>query len=475
MFRALGALPGRDFDRYGAAALADCAPDEAADLAEALVDANLLLEPTPDRYQFHDLIRDFARDLARRTGTDLDAATDRLFEYYLQALYNPLVQQGFVPLAELGDRPPVSALPKFASQREAVQWADGEVLNVAAAVEQATARGRPEYTWRLTLVVMHLLKLRGYRQQEQQVVDLGLHAARLTGDREAEALMLHALSIYRRGLGQTQAAADALREALAILPAEADPRRRQRLYTSLGITLQTADPFGEALPALDQAADIARRVQDDDLLARALTFRGMALGNAGEYAAAEPAYVEALTILRRGPTSGLQSDALSGLTTCYARLGRLDEAMATAIEARDVAIELESPLTLPFALVKIALVHQLRGEAETAVGLCREAAAMAEQVGNLQVRWTTQEALGSSLLAAGHTDESLACFERLHRDAVADRNNGNIVTALTGLADHATVTGNRSKAREYLEAALAITDEFSPARSTTLRAKLDDL
>ncbi|WP_410790288.1 BTAD domain-containing putative transcriptional regulator [Kribbella sp. C-35] len=475
MFRLLSALPGRDFDRYGAAALVDCAPEEAADLAESLVDANLLLEPTPDRYQFHDLIRDYAAELARTTDVDPDVATDRLLEYYVQTANHPLAQQGNAPFLELGDRPLVVELPALDTIRQAVTWADAEAVNLAAAVEQALARGRLEYTWLVALGSMRLLQLRGYRQQEKQVIELGLEAARRAGNRQAEAHMLHALSSYLRGRGNTQGATDALREALELLPDDADPRVRGRLYTSLGLAMQTVDPFGEALPALRKAADIAREVQDDLLLGRALTFSGLALSNACEYVDAEQSYTAALAILRPRGASGLRADALSGLTTCYVNLGRLDEAMASATEARDVAVELESSFSIPFALARLALVNRLQGNVDTALAQSREAVAVAEHGGNEQVRWSARQSLGTTLLAAGETDEALECFEYVHRGAVADQNNAYIVGALEGLSDHAAAVGDPAKAAAYLEEALTISDEVSPARSVGLRTKLTNL
>jgi tetratricopeptide (TPR) repeat protein len=475
MFRLLSALPGRDFDQYGAAALADCTPDEAADLAESLVDANLLLQPAPDRYQFHDLIRDYAAELALSTAAELDAATDRLLEYYLQVMHNPLVQQGNEPLVELGARPPVAGMPALGTTRQAVRWADAEIVNVAAAVERALAQDRLEYTWQLALGATRLLELRGHRQQQKRVIELGLEAARRGGDREAEALMLHAQSIYLRGAGGAQAATGPLRQALEVLPADADPRVLGRLYTSVGLTSVTVNPLGEALPALRKAADLARRIQDDGLLARALTFSGLALNNACEFVAAKQAYAEALAILRPRGASGLRADALSGLVGSYLNLDRLDEAMAAAVEARDVAVELESSFSIPFALARLALVHHRQGNVDAAVTLCREALAVAERVGNVQTRWSARQSLGKVLLAAGRTAEALECFELVHRGAVADQNNSYVIGALDGLSDHAAAVGDRAKAVEYLEQAIAVSDGFSPASSAKLREKLAEL
>jgi DNA-binding SARP family transcriptional activator/tetratricopeptide (TPR) repeat protein len=82
MFRLLGLHPAATFDAYSAAALAETTPGEAESLLESLVDAHLLTQPAGGRYSFHDLLREYARQLAVGEG---DAPTVRLREYYLAA------------------------------------------------------------------------------------------------------------------------------------------------------------------------------------------------------------------------------------------------------------------------------------------------------------------------------------------------------------------------------------------------------
>ncbi|GAB2655101.1 AfsR/SARP family transcriptional regulator [Kribbella swartbergensis] len=475
-FRLLGLLPGRDLDEYGAAALLDRSPDEAADLAESLVDANLLLQPTPGRYQFHDLIRHYAADLARSTDSaaDLDAALDRLLEYYLQASSHPLLQQASPDFLELAERPPVP-LPSIATIRESVAWADAEATNLAAAVEQAAETDRLDHAWMLGLCCCVLLQQRGKIQQHTRVLELALEATRRLGDRNAEARILHATARLVRGQQGARAAVDVLHRALERLPEDGDPRVRSQLYSTLGICLQTLDPYGEALPTLQKAIDIARDLNDDRLLARALVFTGIARGNARDYDAAIQAYQESLNLLRRFGPSGLMADALSGLTSCYLGIDRLDDAVETATEAHRTAVELDSIFSLPYALAQLGRVHRLRGNLEKAVDLQREALIAADMTGQLPTQWTIRLALGETLLATGDTDGARQSFEVVANGASGDKDHMYLVSALEGLADHALATGDPQKAIDYLEQALAITDEFAPPRSAILRGRLAEI
>src|SRR5439155_6485649 len=84
IFRLLGVHPGADFDAHVAAALADVPVDVAEELLEDLVDAHLLEAPAAGRYRFHDLLRDFARQLVSTEPDDVrEGATLGMLDYYL--------------------------------------------------------------------------------------------------------------------------------------------------------------------------------------------------------------------------------------------------------------------------------------------------------------------------------------------------------------------------------------------------------
>jgi len=84
LFRRLGLCPGPSIDAYAAAALDGATLDAARRGLEGLYDQHLLTEPSPGRYQLHDLLREHARALAAADNpAESDAATGRLLDYYL--------------------------------------------------------------------------------------------------------------------------------------------------------------------------------------------------------------------------------------------------------------------------------------------------------------------------------------------------------------------------------------------------------
>ena len=87
-FRLLGTWQGSSIGLPAAATLVGQDEGGVADALEVLVDAQLLQSPAPDRYRFHDLLKAYAADRARReeTAADRDEAIRRLLAWYLHTV-----------------------------------------------------------------------------------------------------------------------------------------------------------------------------------------------------------------------------------------------------------------------------------------------------------------------------------------------------------------------------------------------------
>src|SRR5215831_15945512 len=85
MFRLLGLAPGTDITAHAAASLAGVPLQRARGLLAELTQAHLLTEHVADRYNFHDLLRAYAAELAQLHDPQPDrhTALTRLFDYYL--------------------------------------------------------------------------------------------------------------------------------------------------------------------------------------------------------------------------------------------------------------------------------------------------------------------------------------------------------------------------------------------------------
>jgi hypothetical protein len=136
-FRML-AFTAADFPAWNVAALLDTDPDDAEQLVESLVDAQLVeiagVDPTGSiRYRLHDLIRDFARECstAYDTGEIRRGAAKRLGGEYLHALRAAVARlhPGSHDGAHDGSVPPAGTEPI-----DPRRWFTAEQTNLIAAV-----------------------------------------------------------------------------------------------------------------------------------------------------------------------------------------------------------------------------------------------------------------------------------------------------------------------------------------------------
>jgi tetratricopeptide (TPR) repeat protein len=89
LFRHLSLHPGPDITLPAAASLGGVPPVQARALLAELTSANLIAERPPGRYTSHDLLRDYAAQLARGTDSEAErrAATGRLLDHCLHTAH----------------------------------------------------------------------------------------------------------------------------------------------------------------------------------------------------------------------------------------------------------------------------------------------------------------------------------------------------------------------------------------------------
>jgi len=221
-FGLLGLPDGPDLGLAAAAALLDRPEAAARTLLERLVDAQLLESPRPDRYQFHDLMRLYARQLA---GDDRDAVT-RLMGHYTATAWQTQA------LLRPGDRRAATTNEpgqSFADPQAALAWLEAERANLLAAVDQAGAGAG-----RLTRALFGFFVVRGHWQDGVRANLTALAVARRDADRPAQAHALIDLGALYRRLGRYLPAVECLTESLALLRELGDRDSEAASLTNLG-------------------------------------------------------------------------------------------------------------------------------------------------------------------------------------------------------------------------------------------------
>nr|WP_089099942.1 BTAD domain-containing putative transcriptional regulator [Streptomyces hyaluromycini] len=280
VLRHLGAL---DLPTYGAPLIARLTgtDERRAEAAlDRLVDVALLEETAYGRYTPHDLVRDFARELAEETdgpdgpdGTEAALTALRWFAAVAEGALVAILEPGF----DQGDRrrptsaqppehqPYAAALPPFECAEHAFAWGDMELENIVALVERYAGTTDARISAYLSTLVrlLYPYALRSGRVAEMEVLGTAaLAAARRLGDEPAEAYALGDLAGLRFLTGRQREALALTDGALALWRRLGAASWIRRALNNRGLLLEGLGRYDESGEALRQSLDYSRQLND---------------------------------------------------------------------------------------------------------------------------------------------------------------------------------------------------------------------
>jgi tetratricopeptide (TPR) repeat protein len=275
---ALCRLGAVDLPGYGAPLIARLLGTDtvrAEDALERLVDVALLEETSYGRYTPHDLVRDFARELADSAGQAADIARaavrwyTALAERALTAIVEPGADQDD-RRRPTGTQPPehtahVLSVPPFASAEAAFAWGDTELENIVALVERyadAPDARTAAHVPTLVRLFTPYLQRRGRVSELEVLGQHGLRLARRHGDEVAEAYALVDLAGLRFLNGRSSESLDLNDQALAIWQRLDMVSRVLRGLGNRGLLLESLGRYEESGEALHQSLELSRRLGD---------------------------------------------------------------------------------------------------------------------------------------------------------------------------------------------------------------------
>ncbi|MCD9878884.1 tetratricopeptide repeat protein [Streptomyces sp. NR30] len=411
VLRGIGAL---DLPAYGAPLLAHLVgtDEHRAEAAlDRLVDVALLEETAYGRYAPHDLVRDFARELAGG-ASDLDAALPwyaAVAERSLTAIVEPGLDRDDRRRPTAAQPPDhaahVAALPTFESAGQAFAWGDTELVNIVTLVQRYADDSHPRsdsdaqalQAARLSTLIRLFFPyvLRSGRVAEMEVLGrAALRLARRLGDEAAEAYALGDLA---------------------------------------GLHFLTGRQ-SEALALSDLALTIWRRLDHTSWIRRCLNNRGLLLEGLGRYE-------ESGRALRQSLEYSRQLNDPHGEAVTHSHLGNLyehtDPRAAIEQHRRSLAIgdEIGAVIVQHSAHCNIGYAHLTLGEPAAAVPHFEESLRILGGHGDWHGESQTRLGLVRALRLLGRTERAGAeCAELLRRaDARADRYTGGLARHQHGL------------------------------------------
>jgi tetratricopeptide (TPR) repeat protein/transcriptional regulator with XRE-family HTH domain len=293
LFRYLALHPGPDADRHAVAALLHTDSVTADGVIEDLLDYHLIDEVGPDRYKFHALIREYARELAACDEADeREAAERRLLGYYLHtaraadgflARWLPagIPDDGRMPPPQLA---PFSGAPPMRDRQDALRWLDDNRDRLDAAARYAAGHGYREYATLVPTFLEEYLLRRGHWDQCRDLHQLALEAA--DDEPLARARALLGLGSMRYLRNDPAGAAGQLREAASIFGDLGDIHGHARALRKLGATDMALGNYAEALRAFSELLPLFEQADDLRAAAETLSYRGVAQFETGDIAGA---------------------------------------------------------------------------------------------------------------------------------------------------------------------------------------------
>lgn len=475
-FRLAGLHPGPDLDLYATAALADVPIDHARRMLQQLTRAHLLQATGAGRFGLHDLLRDYARELADRHDSQDDrrAALTRLFDHYLHTAAKAM--DTLYP-AEADRRPGVPAphtvTPPVADAAAARAWLGAERGSLIAVAVNTATDDWPGYATRLAAILFRYLDAGAYFADAFTVHSCARRAARQAGDRAAEAAALTNLGVAGMQLGQYHEAADQLSQAGILFRQVGDRVGEARALGNLGTVSFHTYLDRQAVSQFQQALALYGEIGDRVGEGRQLHNLGAVHERLGRWSQAAEYYQRALALcFQIGDMAGV-GYALNGLGVIDLQQARyadaashLGQALAEFQQSGDRAAEAD-------ALINLGLVRLKLADHQQAADQIRRALALTRETDDRRGEAKALNRLGEVLLAADQSGEARAQHVSALDLAGQIDDKYEHARALHGLGHAYYAAADPERARDHWQQALDLYVSLEASEADQVRTQLD--
>jgi DNA-binding SARP family transcriptional activator/tetratricopeptide (TPR) repeat protein len=459
----LGLHPGPDIEPYAAAALIGATPAEAGRLLDQLLEANLLLEPVPGRYRFHDLTRAHAAHTATRDETQEGgrAALERLLDHYRHTAARAM--DAAYPY-ERGARPPVPAAttpgPGLPDPAAALGWLDTELANLLAAARHAAEHDRPEHIMDLSTILHRHLRTRGRCQDAVVLHQQALTTARATGHPPAEIDALVGLGHMRRMQGRYEQATDHLRRALQLARATGNRTGELDALAGLGRIHLLQGRYQQATDHYQQALQLAYLTGNRHGEQDARNGLGHLHRKQRREEQAADNYERALQLAHATGNHTGELDALIGLGHVRRLQGRYRQAFEHLQQALQVARAIGYHTIEQAALTCLGIIQREQGRYAQASDHYQRLLDLAHQSGSRNWQFEAHQGLGRLQQATGHPDDALTHHHQALTLATELGQPTDQARAHDGLAHAHQALKQEEQARKHWQIALDILTEL---------------
>ncbi|WP_329101388.1 tetratricopeptide repeat protein [Micromonospora sp. NBC_01699] len=400
LFRRLGLMPGPTFTALPANVAAGLPPVRTDRLMKALAAAHLIEQHERGRYRFHDLLRQYAVDraLVEDTAIERENARGLVLNHYLHTA-DAAGKQLIPHFLRLPREAPDGI--SFPDNTSALAWLDAEWPNLAAAVNQAAARGPRPLAWHIADALRAYFHHRGHRAEWVSVASVALEAARAEGDERAQAAMHQSIALAYVNMGRYAEAQEHLDSALRRNAADGWHEGRAAVLNNLSAVHQR---LGNPQASIDcglRSLDLQWQLGNGSGIAMALANLGFSYWQLGMLDQSLDHFGRALELGERQGARYSVAVLLVDLGNVHRDLGNRDAAEEFYARALSANRELGYHYGEATALSGRALLHCQTGPSEQTHADARAAVELTRQIGDHGTEAWTLNALGDVCLRLG--------------------------------------------------------------------------
>jgi tetratricopeptide (TPR) repeat protein len=338
LFRLLGTAGGGDIGTAAVAALAGMPRPDTGRLLGELTGASLLDEPTPGRYELHELLRAYAREQA---GPDDErrVALTRLLDHYTHTAYqaelvlNPA--RAPIPLP-LGAAPDGVEPKQVLDGKAAREWLGTERAVLLSALRQAADEGLDRHAWQLGWALDTFLHEQQRWQDEGAAWAVALRAATALVDDAAVAHAHRFVAVAEARLERFADAHEQMRRSLEVSEAAGDRAGEAETHFVLSYLCWLQGDHDGALDHVQRSRTLWTGLGHPAWAGKSGNAVGWYHAQLGDLGAAVTSYRTALRELQQAGDRANETVVRDNLGQAYAATGDLG---AAAIEL-DLALRL---------------------------------------------------------------------------------------------------------------------------------------
>ncbi|MFF5104180.1 BTAD domain-containing putative transcriptional regulator [Streptomyces sp. NPDC000134] len=466
IFRFLGLRFGPDIDAYAVAALAGLPVPAAEDILEALLDAHLIREPSPERYALHDLLGEYARALTMSEDPDTarDQAIHQLIDFYVQA--SETADRMIYPRRLRPARPTAPAprpLPPWDGPAAARRWLLAERAGLLAAERHCRATGRPREAALLARALASFLDEEGYSADARRAHAAAVRHWDTAGERRTAVHARIDLANALSHRGRYEEALDVLQQARDGAEATGDTAAGAEALHRLGVLHWNLGRLAEARTF--QLRTLRLRLDSGDTwqIGRARNNLGITHLYMGKFAEAQEYFDAALADFRRSADMREYAHVLNNLSDLHIQLGDRESARRLLQKALDISNETGIPSEAAIAQVNLANTMNSPEELRAMLDLYTDSLSVFRRLGDRRSASDTLRAMGAALHTAGRFAEAAVRQRQaldLARSVGAAHEEAQALHGL-GLAEHRL--GRQSSAAAHIERAIEVADHAGAA------------